>query len=87
MKFSNRTILYGVDPKGRGSIFIESLTSYLIRLAEVHLIKTVDLIAYEVVPLLDKDYLLYSSDRDGNRFYDGAHSLNGFGNNTISLSH
>ncbi|MFE4129284.1 TniQ family protein [Peribacillus sp. YIM B13482] len=85
IKFSNRTKLYGIDPKGRGSIFIESLTSYLIRLAEVHLIKTVDLIAYEVAPILEKDYLLYSSDRGGNRFYDGAHSLNGFGNNSINM--
>ncbi|WP_458353929.1 hypothetical protein [Peribacillus frigoritolerans] len=86
MKYTDRTILYGIDPKGVNSIFIESLTSYIIRLAEEHVIKLGTLLAYEVFPVLNKDYLINSSSRGGNRFYDGAHFLNGYGTNSVEIA-
>ncbi|PDZ66508.1 TniQ family protein [Bacillus thuringiensis] len=72
-----RSRLYGLCPKRRDTPFVESLLSYLIRLAEAHAVHFGDLLAYEVAPILGKKYLLNSIDRGGNRFYDGARTING----------
>ncbi|USK74790.1 helix-turn-helix domain-containing protein [Peribacillus frigoritolerans] len=84
-EYSKRTALYGLNPKGVNSLYIESITSYFIRLAEAHVITPGDLLAYEVSPVLKKDYLTNSVNRGGNRFYDGAHFLNGFGKNSRDM--
>ncbi|HDX9590523.1 TPA: TniQ family protein [Bacillus pseudomycoides] len=72
-----RNRLYGLCPKRRDTPFVESLSSYLIRLAEAHAVHFGDLLAYEIAPILGKQYLLNSIDRGGNRFYDGARTING----------
>lgn len=72
-----RSRLYGLCPKRRDTPFVESLLSYLIRLAEAHAVHLGDLLAYEIAPILGKTYLLNSIDRGGNRFYDGARTING----------
>ncbi|MEI4801292.1 TniQ family protein [Bacillus sp. FJAT-51639] len=72
-----RSRLYGLCPKRIGTPFGESLSSYLIRLAEAHTVCLGDLLAYEIAPVLGKTYLLNSIDRGGNRFYDGARTING----------
>lgn len=72
-----RSRLYGLCPKRRDTLFVESLLSYLIRLAEAHAVHFGDLLAYEIAPILGKTYLLNSIDRGGNRFYDGARTING----------
>ncbi|MED3316392.1 TniQ family protein [Bacillus wiedmannii] len=72
-----RSRLYGLCPKRRDTPFVESLSSYLIRLAETHAVHFGDLLAYEIAPILGKQYLLNSIDRGGNRFYDGARTING----------
>ncbi len=69
--------LYGLHPQKVGTPFVESLLSYLIRLAESHAVYLGDLLAYEIAPMLEKEYLLNSIDRGGNRFYDGARTING----------
>lgn len=85
MEYMKRTPLYSINPLGLKSVFIESLTSYIIRLAEVHVVNPRDLLAYEVAPVLNKNYLMNSISRGGNRFYDGAHFLNGFGTNSDDM--
>lgn len=72
-----RSRLYGLCPKRRDTPFVESLSSYLVRLAETHAVHFGDLLAYEIAPILGKQYLLNSIDRGGNRFYDGARTING----------
>ncbi|MGH1253462.1 TniQ family protein [Bacillus pacificus] len=72
-----RSRLYGLCPKRIETPFVESLSSYLIRLAEAHTVCLGDLLAYEIAPVLGKPYLLNSIDRGGNRFYDGARTING----------
>ncbi|MEM5672834.1 hypothetical protein AAHB54_22350 [Bacillus cereus] len=58
-----RSRLYGLCPKGINTPFVESLLSYLIRLAEVHAVHLGDLLAYEIAPILEKQYLLNSIER------------------------
>ncbi|MBJ8046535.1 TniQ family protein [Bacillus cereus group sp. N18] len=76
---NKRTNLYGIVPIGDKPEYIESLSSYLIRLSKAHNIKFNDLLAYVIAPILNKKYLLNSSIRGGNRFYDSAHTVNGIG--------
>lgn len=59
-----RSRLYGLCPKGINTPFVESLLSYLIRLAEVHAVHLGDLLAYEIAPILEKQYLLNSIERE-----------------------
>lgn len=85
MEYLNRTTLYGMNPMEIGNVFVESLTSYIIRLAEAHMVSTGNLLACEIASKLNKDYLTNSVNRGGNRFYDGAHFLNGFGTNSTDM--
>ncbi|PFN39670.1 TniQ family protein [Bacillus thuringiensis] len=80
MKFFkiNTSMLYPVSPKGIGTGMCESLSSYIIRLSTEHNIITGVLINKIVAPILDSRYILNSSINGGNRFYDGAKSLNSF---------
>lgn len=55
--------LYHLEPMGVGTPFVESLTSYITRLAAAHSVLPSRLIMDEVVPLLGKRYL--RSDRPG----------------------
>ena len=88
MGYKNRSALFGIEPKGEDSVFsvfIEFLTSYVIRLAETHVVNVCDLVAHIIAPALEKEYLINGCYRGGNRFYDGAHSLNGFGTNPTDM--
>ncbi|MBJ8024936.1 TniQ family protein [Bacillus cereus] len=80
MKFFkiNASILYSVSPKEIGTGMCESLSSYIIRLSTEHNIITGALINKIMAPILDSRYILNSSSNGGNRFYDGAKSLNSF---------
>lgn len=80
-----RSPLFGICPKERSTTNLESLSSYLIRLAEAHAVYLGDLLAYEIAPILKKRYLLNSIDRGGNRFYDGARTINGTGKNARDM--
>lgn len=72
--------LYNLAPIGIGTSFVESLTSYISRMAATHSIQTGTLIAKEITPRLNKDYMNKIARTGGNGFYDCAHSLNGLGN-------
>lgn len=81
--YSQRSKLYSLKPIGIEGAYIESLTSYLIRLSEVHQVYPSSLISYVIAPILNKEFLIYSTTRGGNRFYDGAKTMNGFGSNAL----
>ncbi|WP_342716285.1 TniQ family protein [Bacillus paramycoides] len=70
---------------GVGSPYIECLTSYLIRLSEVHKVYPSSLLSYIVAPILDKEFFINSVKRGGNRFYDGARTINTFEKNAVDM--
>ncbi len=77
--------MYSLTPIGIEGPYIESLTSYLIRISEAHQVYPSSLISYVIAPILNKEFLIYSTARGGNRFYDGAKTMNGFGNNALDM--
>ncbi|WP_176523666.1 TniQ family protein [Bacillus cereus] len=81
--YLQRSQLYSLKLIGREEPYIESLTSYLIRLSEAHQVYPSSLISYVIAPILNKEFLIYSTTRGGNRFYDGAKTMNGFGSNAL----
>lgn len=83
--YSQRSQLYNLHPIGVEGAYIESLTSYLIRLSEAHQVYPSSLISDVIAPILNKEFLIYSTARGGNRFYDGAKTMNGFGSNALDM--
>jgi hypothetical protein len=85
LTYEPRSILYNLEPRGLGTLMIESLTSYLTRIAAEHNNTVGQLVNKLIIPNLDKDYLYLSSNYGGNRFYEGAKTLNGFMENASSV--
>ncbi|MGE7763822.1 TniQ family protein [Peribacillus sp. NPDC096540] len=77
--------LYNLKPMELGTFHCESMTSYITRLAEVHCIKLGTLVNKVIAPTLNKDFILQSAKRGGNRFYDGAKALNGVSKSSKDL--
>jgi DNA-binding transcriptional regulator YiaG len=78
-KIPPRSRLYQLAPIGLGTIYVESLTGYVIRLAEAHSVFTRTLITKEILPLFHKAYL--STAKCGGTFWSkNAPALNGLGN-------
>ncbi len=69
--------LFCLHPRGVGTSAIESLTSYITRLAQAHCLKTGDLFSKVLFPYLNKVYTNQIIMEGGNGFYDWAHSING----------
>ncbi|PGD63260.1 TniQ family protein [Bacillus wiedmannii] len=78
--------LYSLRPIAISTSHKESLTSYMSRIAKEHNIATGTLINKILVPNMDKEYLIKSAKRGGNRFYDGAKSINGYCKNALDFS-
>ncbi|WP_079506895.1 TniQ family protein [Mesobacillus jeotgali] len=78
-----RSKLYNLTPKGLRTVYVESFTSYLIRIASQHNVSPGHLVNKLIGPNMDKEFLLQSTLRGGNRFYDGAKTLNGFMDNSV----
>ena len=53
--FPPRTRLYHLAPIGVGTPAVESLTGYLMRLAEAHCVSTGALVSAELLPLLQQE--------------------------------
>jgi hypothetical protein len=51
-----RSRLYRLEPIGIGTSYVESLTSYIARLAEVHCVSLKALVMREIFPLQDQDF-------------------------------
>ncbi|WP_242143904.1 MULTISPECIES: TniQ family protein [unclassified Bacillus cereus group] len=82
-KFSE---LYCLQPIALKTSYVESLTSYMSRLAYEHNILTGTLVNKILATNMDKKYLIKSAQRGGNRFYDGAKSINGYCKNALDCS-
>jgi hypothetical protein len=78
--------LYSIQAQNIGTRYVESLTSYICRLATEHNIPPGTLINKILAPKMDKKYLIKSAQRGGNRFYDGARSINGYCKNALDFS-
>jgi len=57
--------LYHLEPIGMGSSLVESLTSYVTRLAEAHSVTVRNLVSHEIAPHLKQSYLSRSLDQNG----------------------
>lgn len=72
--------LYSPEPMGVGAPMIESLTSYVARIASVHSVTVGSLVAKEIVPLINKNYLTDKSSRGmSTQFMSSARAMNGMG--------
>ncbi|MBD1836306.1 helix-turn-helix domain-containing protein [Cyanobacteria bacterium FACHB-472] len=74
-----RSRLYHLPPVGIGSPFVESLTSYIARLAESHSVLPSVLISKEITPYLKKVFAKRLSSRRLRALFDRARALNGTG--------
>ncbi|MED4850985.1 TniQ family protein [Caldifermentibacillus hisashii] len=79
------TQLYNLKPIGIGTPYIESLTSYIIRLAAAHNFTPGNLIGKIITPLLNKNYLINTAVRGGGGLYKSASALNGIKSSAIDL--
>lgn len=78
--------LFSLKPMGTGIEMVESLTSYLARLAKEHSVTVGILVGKVIAPELGKDYLLESCRSGGSRFYEQGAGLNGLGKQADDLS-
>lgn len=76
---SEASKLYYLAPVNRDDLGIESLTGYIARLAQKHLMEVGQLINYELVPILQKEYLTRIALYGGTRFYNHASMINSIG--------
>lgn len=71
--------LYPITPIGLETARVESLTSYITRLAEAHSVFTGTLITHELAPCIKKAYVSGGESRDVSAFMRYAASMNGVG--------
>jgi transcriptional regulator with XRE-family HTH domain len=72
--------LYAVEPLGVGTLHVESLTSYMARLAEAHSVSLRTLVIQELLSLLKRDYLSNPLSNCLDSFWiEAARALNGTG--------
>lgn len=72
--------LYALEPLRMGTLHVESLTSYMARLAEAHSVSLRSLVKQELLPLLKREYLSNSSFHCLDSFWvEAARALNGTG--------
>lgn len=79
------SVLYNIEPVGLETTLVESLSSYLIRVAYEHNITVGNLINKIVIPEMNKAYLDRSTVYGGNSFYEGAKTINGYMNYSTEL--
>jgi len=76
-----RSLLFALQPIGVGSPFVESLTSYISRLAEVHAVRVSDLAGHVLAKCAPHDAPIVSARADdyrmGSGFHPGTHAING----------
>ncbi|WP_308441695.1 TniQ family protein [Reticulibacter mediterranei] len=75
----SRSCLYSLAPLGLGSPFVESLTSYICRLAYEHHIHTGTMLQHIVAPLISKHYIAGDQSRNISSFLRYATPINGNG--------
>ncbi len=76
--FPTRSELYHMRPAGLGTSFIESLTSYIARLADSHCLTTRSLVVQKFLPSLGSSYLSGQRGHDSiTAFWKDTPTLNG----------
>ncbi|MDZ8069099.1 MAG: TniQ family protein [Nostoc sp. DedQUE08] len=74
-----RSRLHHLEPIGIGTPMIESLTSYVTRLAHSHGVFVNTLLSRIVNPLLQQTFIKNSTGRGLKAFFNRSHALNGYG--------
>ncbi len=74
-----RSHLYHLEPIGIGTPYVESLTSYVTRLAEAHCVSPKSLVMQEILPVLGNECKTRSAYNQLNWFWKRSLSLNGTG--------
>ncbi|WP_318615883.1 TniQ family protein [Sporosarcina sp. YIM B06819] len=74
-----RSCLYSIEPIGIGSVEVESLSSYISRLAAAHCITVGDIMTHLIAPELGKKYINNIVSIGGNGFYKSSSAINGYG--------
>lgn len=69
MIWNQRSELYNIEPLGLETGMVESLSSYIIRLAYKHNLNVGDLVNKLIIPELNKDYLIKSAIYGGDSFF------------------
>lgn len=81
-----RSPLFHLEPVGVGTPDVESLTSYLTRLAYEHCVPLVKLVLTEVAPRLKENYVQHPEHTSLEKIFGGrTHALNGVGTMAASL--
>jgi TniQ len=71
-----RSHLYHLEPVGIGTSHVESLTSFISRLAEAHCVTVKDLVVHELLPDFGRKYLLSRDNNNLSAFWKYASSIN-----------
>ena len=71
--------LYALEPQGMGTPYVESLTSYIARLADAHSISVRNLLQCELLPCLEQSRIANPSNSVDYFWSDAARALNGIG--------
>ncbi|WP_129125939.1 TniQ family protein [Geomonas oryzae] len=71
-----RSRLYNLKPIGIGTPFVESLTSYIVRLSNAHCVNVSTLVAKEIAPFMTQTY---SNRRAVSGFFNRCAAINEFG--------
>lgn len=79
-----RSRLYALPPIGIGTPWVESLSSYVVRLADAHAVSVGDLVGRELSPFAVKPLVWFGRFMQQTRatshgFHARAHAINGFG--------
>ena len=74
-----RSRLYSLEPIGINTPYVESLTSYISRLAEAHCLTPNSLITRIIAPELKFSFIKHSSSRDIGTFFKKSGFINGYG--------
>ena len=78
-KIPPRSQLYSLTPLNLGSPFVESLTSYVCRLAHEHHVQLGTLMQYIIAPCINKQYIATDQSRSISSFLRYADPINGNG--------
>lgn len=80
-----RSRLYQLEPIGMSTPYIESLTSYIARIAELHGVPPGILMTREIAPLVDKLYFQNGANRGFREIFNRSQALNGMGEMAADL--
>jgi TniQ len=86
MEMPLRSRLYHLSPFGAGTLWAESLTSYVNRLAWMYRVSPRVLVAQEIDPLLSSEYQVHSFAHLATYSRSGAMGINGTGNLAVEWS-